>query len=63
MIFFVKTLITYAVKLEKQFLALKPLGALPPKVLMHMYETLIRPIVVYGRDVWGSQSQGILAVD
>ena len=37
---------------------LKSLGALPPRVLMHMYETLIRPILVYGSDVWGSQPQG-----
>ena len=42
---------------------LKSLGALPPRVLMHMYETLIRPILVYGSDVWGSQPQGTLAVD
>ena len=28
-----------------------------------MYETLIRPILVYGSDVWGSQPQGTLAVD
>ena len=28
-----------------------------------MYETLIRPILVYGSDVWGSQTQGTLAVD
>ena len=39
------------------------LGALPPRVLMHMYETLIRPILVYGSDVWDSQPQGTLAVD
>ena len=37
---------------------LKSLGALPPRVLMHMYETLIRPILMYGSDVWGSQPQG-----
>ena len=30
---------------------------------MHMYETLICPILVYGSDVWGSQPQGTLAVD
>ena len=42
---------------------LKSLGALPPRVLMHMYETLIRPILVDGSDVWGSQPQGTLAVD
>ena len=42
---------------------LKSLGALPPRVLMHMYETLIRPMLVYGSDVRGSQSQGTLAVD
>ena len=42
---------------------LKPLGALPPRVLMHMYETLICPILVYGSDVWGSQSHGTSAVD
>ena len=42
---------------------LKSLGALPPRVLMHMYETLIRSILVYGSDVWGSQPQGTLAVD
>ena len=30
---------------------------------MHMYESLIRPILVYGSDVWGSQSHGTSAVD
>ena len=42
---------------------LKPFGTLPPRVHIHMYETLIRPILVYGSDVWGSQSQGTSAVD
>ena len=42
---------------------LKSLEALPPRVLIHMYETLIRPILVYGSDVWGSQPQGTFAVD
>ena len=32
-------------------------------VLMHMYERRTRLILVYGSDVWGSQSQGTLAVD
>ena len=41
---------------------LKPLGTLPPRVLMHMYETLIRPILVYGSDVWGRYSFGICVV-
>ena len=42
---------------------LKSLGSLQHRVLMHMYETLICPILVYGSDVWGSQPQGTLAVD
>ena len=41
---------------------LKLLGALALKVLMHMYETLIHPILLYGSDVWGSQSKGTSAV-
>ena len=42
---------------------LKPLGALPSRALMHMYGTLIRPALVYGSDVWDSQSHGTSVVD
>ena len=43
--------------------ARKAIFGLPPRALMHMYETLILPVLVYGGDVWGSQHQGTLAVD
>ena len=42
---------------------LKPSGTLSPRVLMHINETPIRPILVYGSDVWGSQSHGTSVVD
>ena len=42
---------------------LKPLGTLPPKVLFHMFDALIRPILLYGSDVWGVQTQGGVNID
>ena len=42
---------------------LKHIGKLPPKILFHMFETLIRPILLYGGDVWGIRRQGNDMVD
>ena len=42
---------------------LKHIGKLPPKVLFHMFETLIRQILLYGGVVWGIRRQGNDMVD
>ena len=42
---------------------LKHIGKLPPRILFHMFETLIRPILLYGSDVWGIRRQGNDMVD
>jgi len=31
----------------------KALGPLPPRIQIHLYNSLIRPILLYGSDVWG----------
>ena len=46
---------------------LKLIGKLPPppppQILFHMFETIIRPISLYGSDVWGIRRQGNDMVD
>ena len=42
---------------------LKHIGKLPPEILFHMFETLIRPILLYGSDVRGIRGQGNDMVD
>ena len=32
---------------------LKLLGPLPPQIQIHLFENLVRPILLYGSDVWG----------
>ena len=39
------------------------IGKLPRKILFHMFETLVRPILLYGSDVWGIRRQGNDMVD
>ena len=35
------------------FIKLTQIGALPPKLMLHIFDTLIKPILLYGNDVWG----------
>ena len=32
---------------------LKSVGQLPPRIQIHLFENLVRPILLYGSDVWG----------
>ena len=32
---------------------LRSVGTLPPHIMLHMFESLIKPITVYGSEVWG----------
>ena len=32
---------------------LKSVGQLPPRIEIHLFENLVRPILLYGSDVWG----------
>ena len=42
---------------------LRAIGKLPPKLLFHAFDTLIKPILIYGSDVWGISATGRLTVD
>ena len=42
---------------------LNSLATLPPKVLLHMFDALIRRILLYGSDVWGVQTQGAANIE
>ena len=35
------------------FKRLRKIGALPPKLMLYIFDTLIKPILLYGSDVWG----------
>ena len=45
------------------FKKLRPLGTLPVEIMCHMFDSLVRPILVYGSDVWGMNKSGTMAVD
>ena len=45
------------------FRKVRNLGALPPRIMIYMFDTMIKPILMYGSDVWGVQKQGTDAVD
>ena len=32
---------------------LRHLGSLPPRLMFHLFESLVRPMLLYGSDVWG----------
>ena len=36
---------------------------MPPDILIHSYNTLIKPILLYGSDVWGSSKNGWATID
>ena len=42
---------------------LKILGKLPPKTMFYVFNTLIKPIVTYGSDVWGINKGGRELID
>ena len=42
---------------------LKSLGSIPPRTSFYLFETLIRPILLYGSDVWGINSPNNDAID
>ena len=35
---------------------LKNAGNIPPKSMLHLYQTMIQPVLLYGSDIWGTQS-------
>ena len=37
---------------------LKSLGSLPPQIQIHIFENLVRPILLYNSDVWGVNHRG-----
>jgi len=41
----------------------KGLGKLPPKLMLYSFDTLVKPILVYGSDVWGANKAGVAALD
>ena len=45
------------------FKRLKNLGILPVKIMIYLFQSLIRPILVYGSDVWGVNSNATKAMN
>ena len=45
------------------FKRLKNLGILPVKIIIYLFQSLIIPILVYGSDVWGVNSNATKAMD
>ena len=41
----------------------KHFGKLPPQIMIHSYNTLIRPILLYGSDVWGFSKNAWESID
>ena len=42
---------------------LKSVGPLPPRILIHLFENLVRPILLYGSDVWGVNVSENMPID
>ena len=36
---------------------IRDVGTLPPHIMLHMYDCLVKPITVYGSEVWGHHHQ------
>ena len=36
---------------------IKAIGELPPDLMLNYFDTLIKPILIYGSDVWGIKSK------
>ena len=41
----------------------KKIGVIPPKIMLYIFDTLVRPILTYGSDVWGISKKGPTQVD
>ena len=41
----------------------KSLNPLSPKLKFHIFDTLIRPVLTYGSDVWGHRKSGLKEID
>ena len=39
------------------------LGNLPPKIMFHIFDTVVKPILTYGSDVWGANKTGLTAIN
>ena len=35
----------------------KSIGELPPNIMLNLFDALIKPILIYGSDVWGIKSK------
>ena len=42
---------------------LRKIGCLPPQCMFHLFDSIVRPILTYGSDVWGVNKAGGEAVD
>ena len=42
---------------------LKPIGKPSPKIMLDLFDSLVKPIFIYGSDVWGYSKTGLSAVD
>ena len=42
---------------------LKNIGILPVKIMMYIFQSLVKPILVYGSEVWGVNMNSIKAID
>lgn len=42
---------------------LKSAGQLPPRIQIHLFENLVRPILLYGSDVWGVNVSSNMPID
>ena len=40
----------------------KEIGIIAPKIMFYMFDTLVRPILMYGSDVWGISKKGLTQV-
>ena len=58
---------TFVIKPEKLHFAqknkVKSLGSIPPRTSFYLFATLIRPILLYGSDVWGISRPNNDAID
>ena len=54
-------------KAKKSIFALqskrRKIGCLPPQCMFHLFDSIVRPILTYGSDVWGVNKAGGEAVD
>ena len=42
---------------------LKSFGQLPPKIMIYLFNATIKPILLYGADIWGIQKSGSVRMD